>query len=614
MKISIVSPSFNQSKFLSKMLASVKEQTYRDYEHIIFDPGSTDNSIMMLRQYAKENINADFYVEQDRGQAHAINKGLSRASGEILTWLNTDDYYFDNDALSSVADFFAAHPDVDIAYGRGLRVDPEGRAIKEAFIHPDRNDFLNTLRESIGILQPSTFFRKSVFDAVGGLDEAWPLQLDYELWIRIAQAGFKFGRIDKVLSKATVHIDAKSTRDRLLQLDECLSLMRSKFDRVALSWINRYAEFFLTGQDAKVISGIKIPAESVHLRAKIIENLNAHYNQSVGSSVKTSYALKSGVEEVHNEVISENPNARQSRIIVTSFDSDYFNQGINLIASLHRTSFDSFDELIVYPLNLSVNERARLADLEKVTVTDYPDQVHVDTFEGFLDPKSRAYKAYAMRFASEGHADGDLILWMDAGLSMLGDISEVFEKVDADDFFITNHDESKHWPIYNASFIHPESIEAINPSNSELVAYHLCSAIVGYKKSGSRQNLIDEAWELGRVANAVLWPKVVSKQERGQITLTSSQQALKSDLLAGKKDPDSLSRTALMELFPHLGHRTQSVLSVLAKRYGVAVSSSKRYRCGNSQSSAASASNWLGSAKQTTENATNNAQIGRAHV
>ncbi|MEH6587179.1 MAG: FkbM family methyltransferase [Halioglobus sp.] len=605
MKISIISPSFNQSKFLAKMLSSVKGQNYSNYEHLVFDPGSTDGSILELQEYAQNDSKADLYLEPDRGQANAINKGLGRSSGEILTWLNTDDYYFDHTALRSVAEFFAENPNVDIAYGRGLRVDSEGHTIKEAFIHPSGNDFLTTLQESIGILQPSTFFRRNVFETVGGLDEAWPLQLDYELWIRFAQAGFNFGRIDKVISKATVHVDAKSTRDRLLQLDECLSLMCAKFDQVSAAWIDRYTEFFLTGQDAKVISGVKIPTGTEHLQSKISTSLNTHYNQPAPSTAKREPLLKIDENEVTSYAKPDMGAPMKKRTIVTSFDSDYFNQGLNLIASLHRTSFDSFHELLVYSLDLSPIERTRLGDLEKVTVIDYPASICEDTFEGFLDPKSRAYKAYAMHFASDGCADGDLVLWLDAGLSMLGDIVEVFDKVDVDDFFITNHDESRHWPIYNASFIHPASIELVNPTNSELVAHHLCSAIVGYKKSGDYQHIIDQAWDLGQIPEVVLWPKVISKEEKFQTALTYSQKELKRDLLGGRKDPDALDRNSIMELFPHMGHRTQSVLSILATRNNAPVSSSKRYRCGNSQSSEASVSNWQISATNTAQNASN---------
>src|SRR5687768_15658520 len=221
MKISVVTPSYNQAAFVERTVRSVASQSHEHYEHLVFDGGSTDGSQEILRQYAAENPKAHVVCEPDKGQVDAINKGLSRASGDVLTWLNSDDFLYDGEVLAAVSSYFDANPSVDVAYGRGLRVDASGAKLGEAFVHPAGTDFRLSLQHSIGLLQPALFFRRKVFDAVGGLDARYNLQLDYEYWIRIAQKGFRFGFVNRLLAKATVHVEAKSTLQRQRQLNEC---------------------------------------------------------------------------------------------------------------------------------------------------------------------------------------------------------------------------------------------------------------------------------------------------------------------------------------------------------------------------------------------------------
>lgn len=243
MKVSIVTTSFNQGDWIGKNLASVAQQTYEDFEHIVIDPGSHDNSRDVIDDYAGRDKRIIRIYEPDRGQVDAINKGLNLSSGKLLTWLNSDDYYHDEHALKTVVDFYNEHSS-DIVYGRGWRVDAAGNKLSEAYTHPDNTDILKTLEHSIGILQPSLFFTKEVFEDLGGLDEAYNLQLDYEYWIRMAQAGYKFRKVNSLISNATVHADAKSTGQRLAQLNECFFLLLNKFGYVHDDWIKRYAEFF----------------------------------------------------------------------------------------------------------------------------------------------------------------------------------------------------------------------------------------------------------------------------------------------------------------------------------------------------------------------------------
>ncbi|MGM0695025.1 MAG: glycosyltransferase family 2 protein [Pseudomonadota bacterium] len=273
MKVSIVTTSFNQAAWLFKNLQSVSDQTHENVEHIIIDPGSTDNSREIIDHFASKDDRVVRIYEPDRGQVDAINKGLRLSSGEIVTWLNSDDYYYNENVISAVVNFFEEKKS-DIVYGRGLRVDENGKKLSEAYTHPDNTNILKSLESSIGILQPSLFFTKEVFESIGGLDESYNLQLDYEYWIRMAQAGYKFRKLNVLLSKATVHKDAKSTGQRLAQLNECFYLLLRKFGYIHEDWIKRYAEFYVTRKDRKVDKDIKKPVCLQQLEAAVIDELS----------------------------------------------------------------------------------------------------------------------------------------------------------------------------------------------------------------------------------------------------------------------------------------------------------------------------------------------------
>ncbi|MBM1223000.1 glycosyltransferase [Ponticoccus sp. SC2-23] len=252
MRISIVSPSYNQVRFIERTIDSVAKQKYNNKEHIIVDGLSSDGSQEIIRKAEEDHKHLRSIIEADKGQADAINKGLKACNGDIFAWINTDDCYFDENVFQKVSDAFSKHKDVDIIYGRGWRLNSEGEKIREAWINRDivtHWDFW----KSLGILQPSLFFRKHVFDEIGGLADEFVLQLDYEYWIRMAKAGFKFKFIDEIFSSAIVHNDAKSTRDRLAQLSECIEMIDRHFGDVPNEWFDRLVEFSITNVDQKTM-------------------------------------------------------------------------------------------------------------------------------------------------------------------------------------------------------------------------------------------------------------------------------------------------------------------------------------------------------------------------
>ncbi|MEO6882860.1 MAG: glycosyltransferase family 2 protein [Bacteroidia bacterium] len=177
-KISIVTPSFNQGEFLEETILSVLEQNYPNLEYIIIDGGSTDNSVEIIKKYEKKL--AYWVSEKDRGQSHAINKGLQKCTGEIFNWLNSDDCYLSN-TLRKVAEGFA-NKNTFLLCGKSnlFKINSENLIAEGTFFDP--NDFAKTLAV-LHIEQPSTFFRMSAVKKMGELSERLHFVMDKEWWL-----------------------------------------------------------------------------------------------------------------------------------------------------------------------------------------------------------------------------------------------------------------------------------------------------------------------------------------------------------------------------------------------------------------------------------------------
>lgn len=178
--ISVVTPSYNQAPFLEDTLRSVASQNYPQTEHIVVDGGSTDGSVDIIRRHAPQLRH--WVSERDRGQSHAINKGLAMAQGDVLAWLNSDDTYLPG-ALHAVGGFFAEHPDVDLVYGDFVYTDVAGRPMRRR--HVFRTMAYETLLYHDYLGQPAVFFRRSLFEKVGPVDESLHYCMDWDLFLRM---------------------------------------------------------------------------------------------------------------------------------------------------------------------------------------------------------------------------------------------------------------------------------------------------------------------------------------------------------------------------------------------------------------------------------------------
>jgi glycosyltransferase involved in cell wall biosynthesis len=197
--VSIITPSYNQGGFLEQTIRSVLQQTYSRIEYLLIDGGSSDESKQILQKYARH---FSYWVsEPDRGQAHAINKGLARAKGEIVGWINADDLLLPETVATAVSAFLE-NPGIDVVYGGLQRIDAHGKLVPTPVLPKDRIEF--SKEQVIGeciVNQPGSFWQSKWVNQVGFLDENLRYGLDYEYWIRIALAGGEFKRLPQAVAQ-----------------------------------------------------------------------------------------------------------------------------------------------------------------------------------------------------------------------------------------------------------------------------------------------------------------------------------------------------------------------------------------------------------------------------
>ncbi len=209
--VSIVTPSYNQARYLGATIQSVLEQDYPRIEYIVMDGGSTDGSVEVIQRFA-DRI-AYWISEPDSGQTDAINKGFARAQGEILAWLNSDDLYRPG-AISEAVTFMQQHPEVGLVYGDTDYIDETGQVI--GWFPAAETDYKRLRRGYVHIPQQAAFFRKSVWRTVGPLDPTFYFAMDYDLWVRIASvAPIRYH--PRTWAAFRLHGDAKS----LAAADRC---------------------------------------------------------------------------------------------------------------------------------------------------------------------------------------------------------------------------------------------------------------------------------------------------------------------------------------------------------------------------------------------------------
>lgn len=203
-----MTPSFNQGRFIEATIKSLIEQDYPNLEHIVIDGGSTDETVSILERYADHF--AYWQSEPDNGQTDALIKGFARATGDILCWLNSDDL-FEPGALRFVGSYFRDHTSVRFLYGDSRWIDVDGRYLKPKKEHPF-SQFI-WLYDHNFFPQPSCFWRRDLYEEVGGLDERFELAMDADLFIRFAERTRPV-HVRRMLSQMRLYPEQKNQRMR----------------------------------------------------------------------------------------------------------------------------------------------------------------------------------------------------------------------------------------------------------------------------------------------------------------------------------------------------------------------------------------------------------------
>ncbi len=231
--ITVVTPSLNQQAFIGRTIESVLEQGYPNVRHLVIDGGSTDGTLEILeRAKARYPERFDFVSEPDRGQAHAVNKGFDRASGEIIGWLNSDDLY-EPGCFEAVAAAFSDQTACDVLYGRAHYVGGDDQLLG---VYPTRTEFQwQTLAHECFICQPTVFLRRRVLDDGFRLDETLQMCMDYDFWIRLGKTR-EVRFLDRVVASSRMYPDNKTISRRSEVYREIVHTVKKHYGRLPFSW------------------------------------------------------------------------------------------------------------------------------------------------------------------------------------------------------------------------------------------------------------------------------------------------------------------------------------------------------------------------------------------
>lgn len=246
--ITVITPSYNQAEFLEENIQSVKEQDYPGVEHIVVDGGSTDGTLEILQKY-ENRYNLRWISESDRGQSHALNKGLELATGNWIGWQNSDDFYLPG-AFEALVDTVQSHRDSKLVYGDLLIVDKSGKEIDRKYCIPPSR--LVQRYWSIYTSNQCTFFHRSIFDHLGGFDEDYTYTMDNDLFWRIAQEDYNYAMIHKFIGAIRMHLETKTAGHPNVDIEK-----RREIRKIyGTTWYENLISGYLLRNMAKILKGL----------------------------------------------------------------------------------------------------------------------------------------------------------------------------------------------------------------------------------------------------------------------------------------------------------------------------------------------------------------------
>ncbi|MHC4725013.1 MAG: glycosyltransferase family 2 protein [Planctomycetota bacterium] len=258
LKISIVTPSFNQGRFIEQTIRSILEQNYSNLEYIVMDGGSTDNSVEIIEKYS--NKIAYWQSKPDNGQADAITKGFGLASGDILGWINSDDYLLPG-ALEKIAHSFCENPQAVWLAGRCIRTDEKNNPVYVTV--PEKQSTFSMMLWGASFSQPSVFWKKEKYEEIGGLNPSLCYSFDFDLFLRLNKLGAVL-RIPDYISAFRFHDSSKTVTMPKQMIQEGRKVIRRHRDVSSLFFVfkellrhkkpdRRLRNFFFYNKDKEVI-------------------------------------------------------------------------------------------------------------------------------------------------------------------------------------------------------------------------------------------------------------------------------------------------------------------------------------------------------------------------
>jgi glycosyltransferase involved in cell wall biosynthesis len=264
--VTVVTPSFNQGRFIRETIDSVLGQGYPAVEYLVMDGGSTDGTVDVLKDYGERIA---WVSEPDGGQSAAINKGWRQARGTVLAYLNSDDTYLPGAVERAVA-ALRQQPEVDVVYGEGYHVDVAGRILDR---YPTEPFSPERLAEACFICQPTVFIRRRAAERVGYLDESLQFCMDYDLWIRLACVA-RFAHVPEYLATSRLHPDNKTLSQSARVHAEILRVVWRHFGHVPPSWVYAYANAVLGPRPTTAWAATRFTARLIALTGVTLVRYN----------------------------------------------------------------------------------------------------------------------------------------------------------------------------------------------------------------------------------------------------------------------------------------------------------------------------------------------------
>jgi glycosyltransferase involved in cell wall biosynthesis len=283
-KLSIVTPSYNQGRYIQRTIESVLSQQFPGaLEYLVMDGGSRDETVGILQRYSTR---LSWVSERDGGQADAVNKALSRATGDVIGWLNSDDIYYPG-AFLAVCEAFDSDSDLDVIYGDANHIDEEDRVIEP---YPTEEHDFSRLLNTCYFCQPAVFFRKSVVDRFGALNVRLQYCMDYEYWLRLAIVGAKFGRVRRVLAGSRLYAQNKTLGSRARVHAEINDMLRLHARPIPDKWLFNYAHVILDERGVPRSDAVRFPLLvsflSLYSALKWNRRVSSQMGGTVGSWVR----------------------------------------------------------------------------------------------------------------------------------------------------------------------------------------------------------------------------------------------------------------------------------------------------------------------------------------